>query len=227
MNKQGTVWKRLLGVSLLCATAALILQACVPTVLVGGGVAGTMAASDRRTIGTQTEDRTISFKGESVADAVLGKQGHVNVTSFNRLVLITGEVPNEGMKARVASEVSQVTNVKSIINELEIAAPSSLSSRSSDSLITAKVIASFVDTKDLYANSIKTVSERGTVYLMGRVTEREGNKAAEVASGVSGVQRVVKAFEHISDEELARMSAQGGSSGESGFTGPEDGEEYF
>ncbi|WAW09086.1 BON domain-containing protein [Oxalobacter vibrioformis] len=228
MSKESTAvtrWKRLLGICLLCSTAALVLQACMPTVIVGGGVAGTMAASDRRTFGTQTEDRTIGFKGESVADSIVGSQGHVSVTSFNRMVLITGEVPNEGMKTRVASEVKQIPNVRNIINELEIAAPSSLSSRSSDSLITAKVAASFLNTDGLYANSLKTVTERGNVYLMGRVTEREGNLAAEVARGVPGVQRVIKVFEHISEEELDQMKAQDVSAAEA-TRSDQDGEEY-
>lgn len=228
MSKESTAvarWKRFLGISLLCSTAALALQACMPTVIIGGGVAGTMAASDRRTFGTQTEDRTIGFKGESVADSIVGSQGHVNVTSFNRMVLITGEVPNEGMKTRVASEVKQIPNVRNIINELEIAAPSSLSSRSSDSLITAKVAASFLNTSGLYANSIKTVTERGNVYLMGRVTEREGNLSAEVARAVPGVLRVIKVFEHISEEELDQMKAQDVSAAEA-TRSDQDGEEY-
>lgn len=219
MNKQSTAatrWKRWFGACLLCGMAVLVLEACVPAVIVGGGVTGTMAATDRRTFGTQTEDRTIGFKGESVADAVVGNQGHVNVTSFNRLVLITGEVPNEGMKTRVASEVAQIPNVRNVVNELEITAPSSLSARSNDSLITAKVIAGFLDDRDLYANSLKTVTERGIVYLMGRVTEREGNRAAEVASTVPGVQRVVKVFEYISEEELAQMKAQNAPAADTG-----------
>ncbi len=231
MNRQSTVitrLKRFWGSFLLCAATVLILQACVPTMMVGGGVAGTMAATDRRTFGSQTEDRTIGFKGESIADAIVGDQGHVSVTSFNRLVLITGEVPNEGMKTRVASEVAQIPNVRNVINKLDIAAPSSLSSRSNDSLITAKVSASFFDTQDLYSNSLKTITERGVVYLMGRVTEREGNLAAEVARGVPGVQRVVKVFEHISEEELAKMKAQSSTTENtaSSTSGSFQGEEY-
>lgn len=220
-----TRWKRVLGICLLSGTAALALQACVPTVMVGGGVAGTMAASDRRTFGTQAEDRVIGFKGESVADAVVGKQGHVSVTSFNRMVLITGEVPNEGMKTRVANEVKQIPNVRNIVNELEIAPPSSMKSRSNDSLITAKVTASFLDAEGLYANSLKTVTERGIVYLMGRVTEREGARAAEVARAVPGVQRVVMVFEYISEEELSQMKAQALSAAEA-TRSDQAGEEY-
>lgn len=195
-------------VCMLCGTVAMTLSACVPTMLVGGGVAGTVAATDRRTFGTQTEDRTIGFKGESLADAIVGGQGHVSVTSFNRIALVTGEVPNEGMKTRVASEIAQIPNVRNVVNALEIAPPASFGSRSDDSMITAKVAASFVDTQGLYANSLKTVTERGVVYLMGRVTQREGDLAAGVASGVPGVQRVVKVFEYISEEELAGMKAR-------------------
>lgn len=218
MNNQHSplsYWKRFIATLLMSCSAILLLQACVPTMLVSGGVAGTIAATDRRTFGTQAEDKTIGFKGESIADAIVGDQGHINVTSFNLLVLITGEVPNEGMKARVASEIAQIPNVRNVVNELEIAPPSSLSSRSSDSIITAKVAASFFDTDGLYSNSLKTVTERGIVYLMGRVTENEGNKAAEVASGVPGVQRVIKVFEHISEAELARMKAQQASENDS------------
>ena len=187
---------------------AITLSACVPAMLVGGGVTGTAAATDRRTFGTQTEDKTISFKGEAIADAIVGAQGHVNVTSFNRMVLVTGEVPSEGMKTRVASEIAQLPNVRHVMNMLEIAPPASFASRSDDSMITAKVVASFVDTQGLYATSLKTITEQGVVYLMGRVTQQEGDLAASVASGVPGIKRVVKIFEYISEKELASMKAQ-------------------
>ncbi|MDL2283903.1 BON domain-containing protein [Oxalobacter sp. OttesenSCG-928-P03] len=176
----------------------------MPLTMARGGVAGTMAVTDRRTLGAQIEDRTISFKGESVASAIVGDSGHVNVTCFNRLVLITGEVPNEGMKAMVERAVAQIPNIKGIVNELVLDVPSSLNARSSDSLITAQVTARFLNMEGLYSNSRKTVTERGTVYLMGRLTEQEGKIAAEAASIVPGVQRVVKVFEYISEEELAR-----------------------
>jgi osmotically-inducible protein OsmY len=116
-------------------------------------------------------------------------------------VLLTGEVKDDAMKQTVEREVSAIEGVQSVVNELEIAGPSSLTSRSSDSLITTKVKASFVDTKDLYANAIKVTTERGIVYLMGRVTPREGELAGEVARGVSGVQKVVKVFEYITEGE--------------------------
>jgi osmotically-inducible protein OsmY len=197
--------KRLLGMGLLYGTFAMALYGCLPVTVVGSGVGGTMAATDRRTFGTQTEDKVIGFKGESVADAIVGNQGHVTVTSFNLMALITGEVPSESMKTRVASEVAQIPHVRNVINELQIAPPSSMSSRSNDSMLTARVSAALLQTDGLSSQAFKTITERGTVYLMGRVTEREGNQAAEVARMIPGVQRVVKVFEHITEAELERL----------------------
>lgn len=205
-----SAWKKgrhFLFSAVLCGLSVIMLQACLP-VMVGGTVTGTMAATDRRTVGAQAEDKAINFKGSSRASTVVGDKGNVNVTSFNRMVLLTGEVKDQAMRDKVEYEVSQIDGVQSIINELAIAAPSSFASRSSDAWITGKVSASFLDAKDLFANSLKTVTERGTVYLMGRVTEREGASAAQVAGGVSGVQRVVKVFEYITEDELRRLSMQ-------------------
>ena len=173
---------------------------------VGTAVIGTLAATDRRTFGAQTEDKAIVFKGETRVPNLVGNAGHVNVTSFNRKVLLTGEVRDEAMKAAVEQEVAAIEGVQSVVNELEIAGVSSFTSRSNDSLITGKVKASFVDAKDLYANSIKVVTERGVVYLMGRVTQREGRQAAEVARTVGGVNKVVKVFEYISEDDLKQLT---------------------
>jgi osmotically-inducible protein OsmY len=205
MNK----WTRItrpLSTAVLCGALAASLQGCF-TMAVGGAVMGTLAATDRRTLGAQTEDKTIIVKAETRIPSLVGDAGHVNVTSFNRKVLITGEVRDDAMKAAVEREVSAIEGVESIVNELAIMGTSSFTSRSNDTLITGKVKASFVDTKDLYANSIKVVTERGIVYLMGRVTPREGDLAASVASSVSGVQKVVKVFEYISDEELRQLTS--------------------
>lgn len=204
MNKW-TRLKRPLAAAVLCGVAVTALQGCVEMAL-GTAVVGTLAATDRRTFGAQTEDKAILFKGETRIPGIVGDAGHVNVTSFNRKVLLTGEVRDEAMKAAVEREVAAIEGVQSIVNDLEIAPVSSFSSRSNDSLITGKVKAAFVDAKDLYANSIKVVTERGSVYLMGRVTQREGQLAAEVARGVSGVKKVVKVFEYISEEDLRQMT---------------------
>jgi osmotically-inducible protein OsmY len=197
--------KRPAAAAVLCGAVVLSLQGCVG-VVVGGTVMGTMAATDRRTLGAQTEDKSIVIKGESQASRLAGDRGHVNVSSYNRKVLLTGEVPDEQVKATVARDVGAIEGVQGVINELEVAGPSSYTARSNDTYITGKVKASFVDAKDLFANSVKVVTERGTVYLMGRVTQREGNRAAEVARGVSGVQKVVKVFEYITEDELKQLS---------------------
>ena len=203
MNKW-TRLKRPLVTALLCGSVAISLQGCIE-MAVGSAVVGTLAATDRRTFGAQTEDKAILFKGETRVANLVGSAGHVNVTSFNRKVLLTGEVRDEAMKAAVEREVANIEGVQSIVNDLEIGTPSSFTSRSNDSLITGKVKASFVDAKDLYANSFKVVTERGTVYLMGRVTQREGQHAADVARGISGVNKVVKVFEYISEDDLRQM----------------------
>lgn len=205
-NKNWRKWKRPLATIVICIASAAALQGCFE-MFVGTAVMGTLAATDRRTFGTQTEDKSIMLKGEMRAYNLVGEQGHVNVASFNRKALLTGEVKDESMKAAVEREVAAIEGVQAIVNELAIAAPSSYSSRTNDSFITSKVTASFFDAKDLFANSLKVVTERGTVYLMGRVTPREGDRAAEVASGVSGVQKVVKVFDYISEEELKRLTS--------------------
>lgn len=183
------------------------LQGCV-AVVAGGMVASAVSATDRRTLGSQTEDKAIAVKAETRLPQIVGDAGHVNVNSYNRKVLLTGEVRDEAMKQAVEKEVRSITNVDNVMNELEIAGPSSYTSRSSDTLITSKVKLSLADKKTVSANSFKVVTERGNVYLMGLVTQREGNIAAQVAQGVSGVMRVTKMFEYISEEDLRAMQPQ-------------------
>lgn len=188
---------------LLALAAGTTLSACAP-LLIGGAIwGGTLVVSDRRTSGAQIDDQAIELKSVRRIADVIGDKGHVNVTSYNRLVLLSGEVPTEGDKAAVEQAVARIDNVRAIVNELTLAAPSSLSARSNDTLMTSKVKASMVDAKDIQANAYKVVTERGVVYLMGRVTEREANRAADIARGVSGVQKVVKVFDVVSEGELA------------------------
>jgi osmotically-inducible protein OsmY len=194
-------------------TAALLgsllvsLQGCV-AVVAGGMVAGAVATTDRRTLGAQTEDKAIAVKAETRLPEIVGAAGHVNINSYNRKVLLTGEVRDEAMKQAVEKEVRSITNVDNVMNELLVAGPSSYTSRSSDTLITSKVKISLADKKTVSANSFKVVTERGNVYLMGLVTQREGNIAAQVAQGVSGVMSVTKMFEYISEEDLRAMQPQ-------------------
>ncbi|HEY5801874.1 MAG TPA: BON domain-containing protein [Burkholderiaceae bacterium] len=185
----------------LCASLA----GCVE-LAVGSAVVGTLAAADRRTLGAQTEDAAINLKAESRASGLVGDNGHVNVTSYNRRVLLTGEVKDETMKNMVAREIGQVEAVQGVINELEIAGASSYTSRASDSVVTTKVKTTLINTPDIYATSFKVVTERGAVYLLGRVTQREANIAVEAVRGVSGVTKVVKVFEYIGEDELRAYS---------------------
>jgi osmotically-inducible protein OsmY len=180
---------------------ALALSACAPVMM--GGVLGTaMIASDRRTTGIQVEDEGISQRSASAIKQNFGEKEHVNVTSYNRQVLITGEVSSDRVRAQVEQLIGKIENVRLVVNELGIGPATSLSERSADLVLVAKVKAAMIDTEDVFASVYKIVVERGTVYLMGRVTQREGNRATEVARGVGGVKRVVRVFEYISEEEL-------------------------
>lgn len=192
------------------ATVATSLSACLP-LIAGGAMGGTLMVIDRRTSGTQVEDEGIELRSAGrIRDNVMGDV-HVNVTSYNRQVLLTGEVPSEQTKLLVQQVVSQVDNVRSIVNELAVEPRSSLATRSSDTIVTGKVKATLVDTPDLFASAFKVVTERGTVYLMGRVTQREADRVADVVRGVSGVKRVVRVLEIISEEELQRLVPAGSS----------------
>ncbi|MCU0923159.1 MAG: BON domain-containing protein, partial [Burkholderiaceae bacterium] len=181
-----------------------VLGGCVAAV--GGAmVGGTMMAVDRRTTGTQLDDQTIDLRASNAVTAVMGDRAHVNASSYNRVVLLTGEVPTEADRAKVEAAVAKVENVRAVVNELAVMPNSSFTQQSNDTLITGKVKAAFVDAKELQVASMKVVTERGVVYLMGRVTEAEANVAATVTRSVSGVQKVVKVFEIITPAELAEL----------------------
>ena len=196
--------QKLLGSVLLSVCLGAALSACAP-MMVGGAVMGTLMATDRRTSGMQVEDEGIELKGASRIRENLGERGHVNVSSYNRQVLLTGEVPSAQDKQLVEQILSKVENVRSVVNELGVQENTSLSQRSSDSLVTGKVKASMVDAQDLFANSFKVVTERGTTYLMGRVTQREANRATDLVRSIEGVKKVVRVVEIISEEELQRL----------------------
>jgi osmotically-inducible protein OsmY len=191
---------RPLSQAVLCAALLSSLSGCV-AVMAAGALGTAVAGADRRTLGTQTEDEGIEIKAAPKVRSVVGDAGHVNVTSYDRKVLLTGEVRDEAMKRAVETEIRGISNVENVMNELIVAGPSSYTSRSSDALITSKVKISLADKKTVSATSFKVVTESGTVYLMGLVTQREGNIAANVAQGVSGVMKVVKMFEYIAEED--------------------------
>ncbi|MEJ0003515.1 MAG: BON domain-containing protein [Pararobbsia sp.] len=189
----------------LATSLCACLQGC-PLLVVGAAGGGALVATDRRSIGAQTEDREIQAKAQSMFIGDLPDDAHTDVTVFNRRVLLTGEVPNAGSKAQAESIVRTINNVQGIINELTIGPPSSFTSRSSDAYITSKVKAALFTEKDLSSNYFKVVTESGKVYLMGLVTPEEGNKGADVVSRVTGVVQVVKVFQYITPEEARRLS---------------------
>lgn len=184
------------------------LSACAPIVLGGAMMGGTMVATDRRTSGTQLEDEGIELRANSRLRENIGDRAHINVTSYNRKVLLTGEVPSEQDKQLVEKIIVNVDNVREVVNELAVMGNSSFTQRSSDAIVTGKVKANLLDARDLFANAFKVSTERGTTYVMGRVTAREAKRGTEVISGTSGVQRLVRVLEIISEDELARLMPQ-------------------
>lgn len=193
---------RLALASLAAAALAGALSACAPLVMGGAFVGTTLVATDRRTSGAQVEDEGIELRSSNRIRERLGDRVHVNVTSYNRMVLLTGEASSAEDKQLVEQIVSGVDNVRSVVNDLGVLGSSTLTQRSSDTLVTGQVKAALVDAKDVFSNAFKVVTERGTVYLMGRVTAREADRGTEIARSVSGVQRVVRVFEIITEDEL-------------------------
>jgi osmotically-inducible protein OsmY len=183
---------------------ATCMTACAPF-LVAGVAGSALVATDRRTSGTQLEDETIELRGSAKVRDMFGEKVHVNVTSYNRQVLLTGEVPSDRERQAVAAIVEKVENVKSVANELSAMPNASLGSRSNDLVVTGKIKATLIDSRDLFANAFKVVTERNTVYLMGRVTQREADSATALIRNVGGVNKVVRMFEIISEEELRRQ----------------------
>ncbi len=186
--------RKILGAALLAAAVPL-LQACFPLAVTGVGAAALMA-TDRRTPGMYIEDEDIELK--ALARLHSGFEGaHVDVTSFNRRVLLTGEAPTEELRKRVEDTIRGIGNVREVIDEIRIAGASSLAARGSDALVTSNVKARMVNNGRFSPNHVKVVTEGGVVYLMGLVTAAEGEAAAQIARTTSGVSRVVKVFEYL------------------------------
>ena len=194
---------RLLASLLLAAKLA----GCAAPLVLGGAAVGGMMAVDRRTAGTQVEDEGIELRSTNRIFGDHGDKVHINVTSYNRQVLLTGEVPSEQVREAVQKTVSQVANVRSIVNELAVMPITPITQRSNDTFITGKMRASLLDAKDLTASAFKVVTERGVIYLMGIVSQREAARATSIARGVTGVRKVVRVFEYVSDDDLARLNA--------------------
>ncbi|MCX4193468.1 BON domain-containing protein [Methylophaga sp. OBS1] len=175
----------------------LLIQGCAPAV-VGGAATGAAVAYDRRTTGTVIDDQGIEFKAAYALfnNKEIYDQSHINVTSFNGVVLLTGETPSESLKQKATAEVKQIPKVRRIHNELAIAAPSALPSRSTDTWITSKIKAKMATDERIDPFHIKVVTERGIVYLLGLVSRSEAQQAVDLVTNTAGVQRVVKIFEY-------------------------------
>ena len=190
------------------ATAAVVLlggalSGCAP-LLIGGAAGTVLVASDRRSAGIQLEDESIELRAKSAIREQMGTRVRVDVTSYNRQALITGDVGNAQDKQAVERLVARVDNVKSVVNELAVQNTPSFWDRSNDLLMTGRVKAAFIDA-NVQVNAVKVTTERGVVYLLGRVTQAEAERATEAARSISGVRRVVRVFELISDEDLRRL----------------------
>ncbi|HSS63913.1 MAG TPA: BON domain-containing protein [Gammaproteobacteria bacterium] len=192
-----SITRKLLLSTIIAAQAAL-LGGCAAAVG-AGAVTGAAVAYDRRTAGTFVDDGLIELKavGALQKDEELWDYSHINVTSFNNIVLLTGESPSEALRQRAAQAVANLQKVRKVHNEVAVAAPSSVLSRSGDTLITGKVKTALLNSDNVDATRIKVVTENGVVYLMGLVTQTEADAATEVARRVGGVQRVVRIFEYI------------------------------
>ncbi|MFT4103818.1 MAG: BON domain-containing protein [Burkholderiaceae bacterium] len=193
------------GVAALMIGATLLASSgCVPLVAAGAAVGG-MAAIDRRSVGAQTEDQSIELSAQSRLSSAIAKGQSVSVTSFNRKVLLSGFVNDDEQKALAEKAVAGVQNVRSIHNELQVGFKPSLARSTNDAALTARVRASLIEARDLQSNIFKVVTESGVVYLMGIVTQREGDRGAQVASIVPNVTRVVTLFEYVSEGELVNL----------------------
>ncbi len=206
MNR--TIHSSLTVYGLAVLTLAGALAGCAPLIVGGAAVGTALMVSDRRSSGAQIDDEAIELRSALRLTEALGDRVHINVTSYNRQVLLTGEVPTPELKQQAEQVVARVDNVRGIVNELAIATPTTLPQRSGDVLITGKVRASLVDAQDLQANAFKVVTERGNVYLMGRVTQREADRATSIAREIGGVQRVVRIFEIVTPEDLRAAGVQ-------------------
>ena len=200
MKRQPAVCRRACCLFVLCVPA--LLTGCAAAVVGAGaaaGATGVAASQDRRTAGTMLDDELIEDKALDAVyhDQELWNQSHLNITSYNNVVLLTGETPTPELRARAEKIVLGIPKVRQVHNEITISAPSSMLSRSSDSWITSKVKTSMLTNDNVPATRIKVVTENGIVYLMGLVTRAEGDAATDVARQVSGVQRVVKLFEYV------------------------------
>jgi osmotically-inducible protein OsmY len=191
----------------LIITALPMLQGCIPALIAGGAAATVLSVNDRRSTGVQTDDETTEWKAAAKIPAQYKDGTHANFTSYNRILLITGEVFSEDAKQAIGNAATQVEGVRQVHNELIVAPTTSLGARSNDSFVDSKVKARLVDSNQISANHIKVVTERGQTYLMGIVNERESKVAIAVARTTDGVRKVINLLEVLPDEDIRRLDS--------------------
>jgi osmotically-inducible protein OsmY len=198
-------------VSLFLIAAAWALQGCVPLIIGAGGAAAYSSLEDRRTTGIQIEDEAIETRASNRISDRFGSRVHVNVTSYNRVALLTGEVPDDAARAEAEKIVRAVPNVREVTNDLQVAGISSYPARANDAYLTTKVRGRLFDTKRVSPVHLKVVTEAGAVYLMGVVSEAEAEEAVDIARNTGGVRKVVKVFEYCkATDELCRPRTKAG-----------------
>ena len=197
---------RYLALGLALLSTLLSLSACVPLVVGGAAMTGFVAV-DRRTSGAMLEDQSIELKISSRIRDALGEKVHISVTSYNRKVLLTGEAPDQKDKERAGEIAKGTDNITSVWNEVGVTSITTLTERTNDLVAAGRIKADLIDAKDLFSNAYKIVVERGAVYVMGRITAREAKRVSSVASGVTGVKKVVLVHETITEDELANLQA--------------------
>ncbi|MBI4988501.1 MAG: BON domain-containing protein [Rhodocyclales bacterium] len=196
--------KKLIVAAALISLSLPALQGCVPAVATGVG-AGALMIIDRRAGETYLADEAIEIRSFNRINEKFGDKVHVNVTSYNMKVLLTGEVPDAGIRDELEKAIAGVINVKGVTNEVTVGGISSFSARSNDTYITSKVKARFIDASKFQVNHVKVVTEAGTVFLLGLVTRKEGDDAAEIARTTAGVKKVVRVFEYIEFKDAQRL----------------------
>ncbi len=190
----------------LTLAAALATSACAPIIIGGAMVGSALVATDRRTSGTQLEDQTIEFKSASRIRNELGDKVHVSSNSYNRVLLLTGEANSEAARDQLTAIGKGVDGAQDVINEVEVMPASTLSSRANDTLVATKIKATLVDAKDLVSSAFEVVVERGNVYLMGRVTQREADRSSDLIRTIEGVKKVVRCFEIVTEAQLDQLA---------------------
>ncbi|MEZ0245932.1 MAG: BON domain-containing protein [Methylophilaceae bacterium] len=191
---------RLLKLLILAVSLTTALNGCVP-VIAGGAAAGGLAAADRRTSGAYVDDEGIEWKALTEIEKQLRNKVHVNVTSFNRNVLLTGEALDEETKKQAESITREIANVRNVTNEMQVGLASAVTDRSRDGYLTSLVKGKMYKENRFPPNYVKVVTEDSVVYLMGMVTRAEADDAVDIARSIDGVEKVVKVFEYVIVEE--------------------------